>query len=207
MRMRNILWSIRLVMISSYFIFSFIPLLLTISRLFLPFLSSYLSIYLFSILLIITFGLIAIYGILSLKLELRFLITVFFSSGLLFYLQNPYLLVLGFILSWSFYKIWYIAFKYNQLDREYSTYPSNSIEIQKLMKTFQGQFNSFILLVWTMLSISWGILLVTNIFYVELGTGEFGTLGISVSITIILLVRFIRNYFNPTSKSKQKIVT
>jgi hypothetical protein len=206
MRMRNIIWSIRLVMISSYFVFSFVPLIFTISLLFLPFLSNYLSIYLFSIIIIIIFGIIAIYGILSLKLELRDLITVFFSSGLLFYLQNPYLLVLGFILSWSFYKIWYIAFKYNQLDREYSTYPSNSIEIQKLMKTFQGQFNSFILLAWTMLSISWGILLVTNIFYVELGT-EFGTIGISVSITILLLVRFIRNYFDPTSKSKQEIVS
>ena len=207
MRMSNILWSIRLVMIGSYFVFSFIPLLFASSLLFLPFLSSYLTLYLFSIILFIIFGLIVIYGIVSLKMELRLLITVFFSSGLLFYLQNPYLLVLGFILSWSFYKIWYIAFRYNQLDREYSTYPSNSIEIQKLMKTFQNQFNSFILLAWTMLSFSWGILLVTNIFYVELGTGEFGTLGISVSITILLLVRFIRNYFDPSSKSKQKIIS
>jgi hypothetical protein len=115
--------------------------------------------------------------------------------------------VLGFILSWCFYKIWYIAFKYNQLDQEYSTYSSNSIEIQKLMKTFQSQFYSFILLAWTILSISWGILLITNIFYVELGTGEFGTLGISISISIILLVRFIRDYFDPKSKSKQKIIS
>ncbi|MFW9904613.1 MAG: hypothetical protein ACFFFH_09795 [Candidatus Thorarchaeota archaeon] len=207
MRMRNILWCIRLIMIGTYFIFSFIPLLLTSSLLFLPFLSSYLTLYFFSIILFIIFGLIAIYGIISLKLKLRPLITVFFSSGLLLYLQNPYLLVLGFTLSWFFYKIWHIAFKYNQLDREYSTYPSNSIENKKLMKTFQGQFNSFILLVWTILSISWGILLVTNLFYVDLGTGEFGTLGISISITIILLVRFIRNYFDSNSNSKQKLVS
>jgi hypothetical protein len=172
-----------------------------------PFLASYLTLYFFSIILFLIFGLITIYGILSLKLELRPLITIFFSSGLLFYLQNPYLLVLGFILSWSFYKIWYIAFKYNQLDQEYSTYPSNSIENQKLMKTFQSQFNSFILFAWTILSISWGILLITNIFYIELGTGEFGTLGISISISIILLVRFIRDYFDPTSESKQKIIS
>jgi hypothetical protein len=203
MRMRNILWSIRLVMICSYFIFSFIPLIFAISLFFLPFFTSYIIVYLSSIILIVILGLIAIYGIVSLKMELRPLITVFFSSGLLFYLQNPYLLALGIILSWSFYKIWYIAFKYHQLDREYSTYPYNSIEIQKLMKTFQGQFNSFILLVWTILSISWGILLLTNIFYVKLGTGEFGALGISISITILLLVRLIRSHFDSSSKSTQ----
>ena len=80
---------------------------------------------------------------------------------------------------------------------------SNSIEVKKLLKTLQNQFSSFILLAWALLSVSWGILLVVNIFYIELGTGEFGTLGISISITIFLLVRLIRDHFNSTEKSNQ----
>ncbi|UCG03105.1 MAG: hypothetical protein JSW11_03765 [Candidatus Heimdallarchaeota archaeon] len=199
MKIRYILWSIRLFMIFCFVVFSLIPLLLAISLLFFSYLSSYfaryLGIYMFSVILIILLGLIAVYGIVKFKIELRLLITALFSCGLLFYLQNPYLLALGVILTWSFYEIWYIAYKYNQLDQEYSTYLSNSIEIQKLMKTFQIQFNSFILLVWIVLSISWGILLLANYFYIELGTGEFGTLGISISIAIILLIRLVRDHF------------
>ncbi|MFX0209710.1 MAG: hypothetical protein ACFFDT_27260, partial [Candidatus Hodarchaeota archaeon] len=149
MKIRYILWCIRLFMIFSYIVFSFIPLLLAISLLFFSYLTSYtvrnFAIYMFFVILIILLGFVAIYGIIKLKIELRLLITALLSCGLLFYLQNPYLLALGVILTWSFYEIWYIAFKYNQLDQEYSTYPSNSIEIQKLMKTFQTQLNSFIL--------------------------------------------------------------
>lgn len=201
MRMRYVLWSIRLTMICSYFVFSFIPLLLVTSLLFLPLLSLYISLYVISIILMIFLGSIAVYGIGRLKMELRSLTTVLFSCGLLFYLQNPYLLALGVILSWFFYKIWYLAFKYYQLDKEYSTYPSNSIERQKLMKTFQVQFNSFVLLIWIVLSISWGILLIANIFYIKLGTGEFGTLGITISIAIILLVRLVHNHLDsPTTR-------
>lgn len=194
MKMRQILWSIRLVMLCCFFVVSYVPIILFTAFLFSN--TAYFPLFLVSIILIILLGFLAVYGILKSKLELRLLVTTLFSVGLLFYIQNPYLLALGVILSWAFYKIWYIAFKYDQLDRDYSTYPSNSIEIQKLLKTFQGQFNSFVLLIWIVLSISWGIILIVSSFYIDLGPGEFGTLGISISIAIILLVRVVRSHFN-----------
>lgn len=195
MKMRQILWSIRLVMLSCFFIVSYIPILLFSSFLFTN--TAYFPLFLLSIIIIILIGLLAVYGILKFKLELRTLVTVIFSGGLLFYIQNPYILALGVILSWAFYKMWYIAFKYDQLDRDYSSYPSNSIEIQKLLITFQGQFNSFIFFLWIVLSISWGMILIVTSFYIDLGPGEFGTLGISISIAIILLVGFVRSHFDP----------
>ena len=195
MKMRQILWSIRLVMLSCFFVVSYIPIILFIAFLFSN--TTYFPLFLVSIIIIILLGLLTVYGILKFKLELRLLVTVIFSFGLLFYIQNPYLLALGVILLWAFYKMWYIAFKYDQLDRDYSTYPSNSIEVQKLLKTFQGQFNSFVFLIWIVLSISWGIILIVTSFYIDLGPGGIGTLGISISIAIILLVRLVRSHFDP----------
>jgi hypothetical protein len=179
-------------MISSFLVFSYIPLFSLIFVFIYPFLSAYA--FIFSLILFTLLGLLVIIGIITLDLRFRTLATAFFASGILFLLKNPYLLAFGVILSWSFYEIWYISFKYNQLDQEYSTYPSDSIEKQKLLKTFQVHFFSFILLIWIVLSISWGILLIANNFYVELGTGEFGTLGITLSIAIILLIYLVQKY-------------
>ena len=194
MRMRHTLWIIRLVMLCGFFVVSYIPIILFISFLFSN--PAYFPLYIITIIIILLLGGLAVYGIFKFKLELRPLVTVILSVGILFYIQNPYLLALGVILLWSFYRIWYIAFKFYQLDQDYSTYASNSIEIQKLLKTIRVQFNSFVFLVWIVLSISWGIILIVNTFYIDFGHGEFGTFGISISIAIILLIRLVKGYFD-----------
>lgn len=194
MILRHILWIIRLVMLCGFFVVSYIPIIMFISFIFSN--SAYFPLYLFVIIIMLLLGCLAVYGILKFKLELRSLVTMILSVGILFYIQNPYLLVLGVIFLWSFYKIWYIAFKYYQLDQDYSTYPSNSIEIQKLLNSFHAQFNSFVFLVWIVLSISWGIILIVNNFYIDFGPGEYGTIGISISIAIILLVRLVKGHFD-----------
>ena len=194
MKMRHILWIIRLVMICGFFVVSYIPIIMFISLIFSN--STYFPLYLFTITIILLLGCLVVYGILKFKLELRSLVTGILSVGILFYIRNPYLLALGVMLLWSFYKIWYIAYKYYQLDQDYSTYPSNSIEIQKLLNSFHTQFNSFVFLVWIVLSISWGIILIVNNFYIDFGSGEYGTIGISISIAIILLVRLVKGHFD-----------
>ncbi len=206
MKMQLIIWSLQLAMILSFLIFSFIPFISLIIIVFSPFLSKYMMILIFSIISTTILGLLAIFGIVTLNLGYRAFTVVFFSCGILFYLENPYLLALGVTLSWAFYEIWFISFKYHQLDQEYSTYPSNSIEKQKLLKPFQVHFFSFILLTWIVLSISWGILLIANNFYIQLGTGEFGTLGITLSIAIILLIYLVQKYirFYPRKQSSMQ---
>lgn len=200
MTMKQIIWIIRLTMISSFLVFSYIPLFSLIFVLIYPFISFYTSV--FSLILFTLLGLLAIIGIITLDLRFRTLATAIFASGNLFILKNPYLLALGVTLSWVFYEIWFISLKYHQLDQEYSTYPSNSIEKQKLLKTFQVHFFSFIFLTWIVLSISWGILLIANNFYIELGTGEFGTLGIMLSIAIILLIYLVQKYIRFYSRKQ-----
>ncbi|MFX0014756.1 MAG: hypothetical protein ACFFB2_00850 [Promethearchaeota archaeon] len=200
MRINQILFFFRIMMISCFILFTFIPLFWFILSL--PFLASHSIRFVFVELILIILGFVAIYGILTLKLEYRSLVTAFFTCGNLFYLQNPYLLSLGVILSWSFYKIWLISFKYNQFDQEYVTYPLNSTEKQLLIKSYYNQLSSFFLLVWIILLISWGILFVTNNFFIEMGTGEFGTLGITISIAIILLVFLVQKYLTLRSSEE-----
>ncbi len=197
MKMQQIIWSLQIIMMSSFIIFSFIPLL----RLIIPLFSYYLIIFFISIFLLSILGFIALFGIITLKLDFRNIVTLFFSCGILFYIENPYLLALAVIITWMFHEMWFISFKYHQLDKEYSTYPPDSIEKQKLLKTFQMHLNSFILLAWIVLSISWGILLIANNFYIELGTGEYGTLGIAISVAIILLIYLVQKYVRSSTKN------
>lgn len=199
MRVNLIIWSLQITMICSFLVFSFFPFLWLIINSSLTYLSLYLSLLLISTVVLVLLGLISVIGIITLKLEYRPFVTIFFSSGILFYLRNPYLLALGVILAFSFYNFWFIAFKYHQLDQEYSSYPPYSIERQKLLKTFQIQLSSFILLAWIVLSISWGILFFASNFYIELGTGEFGTSGITISIAITLLFFLVQKYYSSYS--------
>ncbi len=203
MKMQLIFWNLQLAMIISFLVFSFIPLLSLIFSVLFSQLSVNLTMNLVYVCLIILFtvlGLIALFGITTLNLGYRSFVTIFFSCGILFYYENPYLLALGITLAWSFYNIWFITFKYRQLDQDYSTYPSNSIERQKLLKTFQIQFSSFALLTWIILSVSWGILLIASNFYIELGTREFGTLGITISLGIILIIYLFRKSVDSSSR-------
>ncbi|UCG90147.1 MAG: hypothetical protein JSU57_00030 [Candidatus Heimdallarchaeota archaeon] len=190
MKMQKIIWSLQIVMALGYLSFSFIPLFWFFSIFFSPFFVM-LTI---STILLALLGLIAFFGIATLKLGFRSFVTIFFSCGVLFYFENPYLLSLGIIITWMFYEIWFISFKYHQLDQEYSTYPQDSIEREKLQKTFQLQFASFLFLVWIVLSLVWGILLISTNLYVELGTGVYGTLGITISVAILLIVYLTQKY-------------
>lgn len=199
--MQQIIWSLQITLTLGFLIFSFIPIFWFIFILFFSNLSIYYMLFFVSTVLLTILGLIAIFGILTLRLGFRPFVTVFFSCGIFFWIENPYLLTLGVILSWMFYEIWFISYKYHQLNQEYANYPSNSMERQKLLKTFQSQFGSTFVLAWIVLSISWGILLIGHNFYIELGTGEYGTLGITISVAIILLIYLVQKHIRSSTKN------
>ncbi len=146
-------------------------------------------------------GTITIYALLSLRSNVRFFGTIIFSIGILVGYSDAYALAFGIILTWVFYEAWYISFHYYHLDLEYSSYSEESVERIKLREVFQLQFNSFLLLAWIALSLSWGILILSSIFFVQLGRNQgFGTLGITISVSMIFLLFFVRNLVITKSK-------
>ncbi|MFX0123145.1 MAG: hypothetical protein ACFFAE_05865 [Candidatus Hodarchaeota archaeon] len=193
MKLHSFIRAIQLIMILTFLIFSYIPFfsaaLLLVSR--------YYSINFLIIIVFITFillfGIIVISGIITLQLELRGLSTILFSFGILFSFTDTYLIALGVILSWIFYESLFLTSRYHQLDLEYESYPLNSVERQKLREGFRTQFGSLGVLAWIALSISWAILLFASNFYIEVGQ-EFGTLGISISISMLMLMYLVRKF-------------
>ena len=149
----------------------------------------------------IVVGIIIIYGLISLGSNIRFFGTIIFSIGILLGYSDAYALAFGIILTWVFYEVWYISFHYYHLDLEYSSYSEESVERIKLREVFQLQLYSFLLLAWIALSLSWGILILSSIFFVQLGRNQgFGTLGITISVSMIFLLFFIRNFVITKSK-------
>jgi hypothetical protein len=187
-------------MVFTFLFFSFIPLI-SATLLFLPYYSDYLTFFVLLIGFFLCLGIIAIFGIFTLQLRFRGLSTGLFSFGIIFSFNDPYLLTLGTVISWSFYEFWFLASRYQDLLREYSTYTNDSIEKQKLTDLFRTQITSFGLLAWIVLSISWGILFIASNYFIEVGE-EFGTLGISISIAMIILLYIIQKIYKPLPHSE-----
>ncbi|MFX1250536.1 MAG: hypothetical protein ACFFCZ_02890 [Promethearchaeota archaeon] len=203
--LRAIIWGVQLTMMASFLVFSLIPLLSYVIFV-LPY--YYPFIFILFIVLILLFASIAIFGIITLHSKLRLITALFFSFGTLFNFFDPYMLSLGLIISWLFYELWFQLMIFRQLDEEYVTYLPESIEKTKLMKLFQDQLTSFGLFAWIVLLISWGILFFASNFYIELGEEKgFGTLGLTLSIIIILAVylgkRVVKNNIDVSSPLNQ----
>ncbi|UCE13300.1 MAG: hypothetical protein JSV04_14080 [Candidatus Heimdallarchaeota archaeon] len=201
MKVKIVIWSIQLFMIFGFLFFSILPLITIISTFFSLFISYFWEIRNFILLLLIFSGLISIYGIITLDLRLRTFTTIIFSGGILYSFENPYLLTLGVILTWLFYEIWFICNKYHLLDSEYRTYPISCIEKQRLEKSLFNQLSSFGLLGWIVLLISWAVIFTANNFYIDLG--EYGTVGISLSVAMILLLYLTKNFIRLPSRQSQ----
>jgi len=149
-------------------------------------------------LLFFLLGLIAIYGIFTLKLGLRIYSTIYFSLGIIFGLNSIYISVLGVVLCWLFFETWHIVAKYRQLDEEYTEYPDDSWERTSLFHLFQTQLLSLGFLAWITISVSWGILILTSTFFIEVGMERgFGTLGISITFAMFLLLFLVQKYLSP----------
>ncbi|MFX1534922.1 MAG: hypothetical protein ACFFDI_11920 [Promethearchaeota archaeon] len=184
--LQAIIWVAQLAMMGSFLLFSLIPLFSYVI-----FLSPYFNPFFFVlfIVLISLFALVVIFGIITLHSKLRLIATLFFSLGTLSNFFDPYMLSLSLIISWLFYELWFQLMIFRQLDEEYVTYLPESIEKKKLKKLFQDQLTSYGLFAWIALTISWGILFFASNFYIELGQERgFGTLGLALSIVIILTV-------------------
>ncbi|MFX0064195.1 MAG: hypothetical protein ACFFC7_18640 [Candidatus Hermodarchaeota archaeon] len=203
--LRVIILGIQLAMMASFLVFSLIPLLSYVIF-FLPYF--YPFTFILFIVLILLLASIAIFGMITLRSQLRLITTLFFSFGTLFNFFDPYMLSLGLIISWLFYELWFQLMIFRQLDEEYVTYLPESIEKTKLMRLFQDQLSSFGLFAWIVLLISWGILFFASNFYIELGEEKgFGTLGLTLSIIIILAFylgkKVIKNNIDVQSPLKQ----
>ncbi len=141
------------------------------------------------------FGAIVIFGIIQTRLSLRIPATCFFSLGILIGFSDVFSLSFGVILSWVFYESWFISSHFYHLDQEYETYSEATIERIKLNKIFRSQIYSFLIIAWIALSISWGVLLLSNNFFVQIGENKgFGTLGITISISVMLFFFIIRKF-------------
>lgn len=144
---------------------------------------------------------IVIIGIFQARLSLRIIGTGYFSLGTLIGFSDVYSLALGVILTWIFYENWSILAQYNQLDQEYKSYPRDSVEIIQLNKIFRNQIFSFLFIAWIALSLSWGILLLSSNFFIQLGKNRgVGTLGITISISLLLLLFTAQKYIIPQKR-------
>jgi hypothetical protein len=146
-------------------------------------------------------GFIIIFGIFQAHLSLRIPGTCFFSVGILLGFSDVFSLAFGVILSWVFYESWFVSSHFYCLDQEYESYLEDSIERIELNKVFRNQIFSFLFIAWIALSISWGVLLVSSNFFIQLGENKgFGTLGVSISISVIILLFITRKYIIPQKR-------
>ncbi len=154
-----------------------------------------------SVFIATSIGIITIYGIVTLKLSIRIIGSIFFSIGIILGSTDVYSLAFGVVLSWIFYEVWYLSSHYHQLDQEYTSYHEDSVEMRKLMEIFQTQIFSLLFLAWIVLSLSWGILLISSVFFIQLGRDRgFGTLGIALSVSMLFLLFLIRKFILASSK-------
>jgi hypothetical protein len=146
-------------------------------------------------------GIITIYGILTLKLSVRIIGSIFFCIGIVLGSTDVYTLAFGVVLSWVFYEVWYLSSHYHQLDQEYTSYHEESVERKKLMDIFQTQIFSLLFLAWIVLSLSWGILFISSSFFVQIGRDKgFGTLGITLSVSLLALLVLVRKFILSSSR-------
>ena len=215
MRLQTIIWGIQLVLILVFLAFSFVPLFSVVLLLFLQVYSTNLLIIVSSIGITLLLGFLGIYGIITLKLEFRGVSTAILISGILLsrfllalrpdqmaeqieVFDDPFILALWVILTWGFYEVWFLTSRYKQLDQEYESYPSDCLEREKLVEIFRNQFSSFGLLVWIALSICFLVLYLASNFYIEVGK-VYGTLGITFSAAMLILLHLIRKYTGTSS--------
>ena len=138
-------------------------------------------------------GGILVYGIFSARKSIRLIGTGFFSIGILIGYTDAYSLAFGIVLSWIFYESWYLSGNYAQIDQEYDSYSEDSVERIKLNEIFQAQIYSFLFIAWIALSISWGIMLLSSMFFIEIGKNKgFGTLGVTISASLLILLLLSR---------------
>lgn len=193
----------KITMVLAFLIFSYIPLLSSIIF-FLPQIpfgdTKVLTTYI--VILLLLWGLVTLFGILTMSLRLRELGSILFVLGSLFSSNDPYFLSLGIVISWIFYELWFVVSQSQQLLRDYDSYPTHSIERRKLYNLFQNQVFSFGLLAWIVLSMTWFVLFLAENFYVELGK-EFGSIGISLSIAILILLLLFQKIYGPVPKVGQ----
>jgi hypothetical protein len=194
--------AIRLNLLLIYIIFSFIPFFSALN----VFLPQYFfnNIYIFSVILAFSMSLclLTVIGILSLRLRFRNISTVVFSLGIIFGFNDPMMLSLGVVLTWLFYELWLILARFHQLDKDYSSYPTGSLEKYRLYTNFKNQVTSILFLAWIALSLSWAVLAITSTFYLELGE-KYGTLGLATSAMMLILV-FLSRKLLLASSAEQK---
>ena len=202
--MKGLAFSIHLARSASVREMNFIPFFSALS-IFLPKYLSY-NIFIFSgsLFFFLSLCLITVYGILTLQLQLRKYGTFIFSLGIVFGFLDPMMLAFGVVLTWLFYELWYILARFNQLNKDYFSYPARSIEKYRLYKNFKNRVISILLLAWFTLSLSWAVLVISSTFYFELGE-TFGTMGLATSTVMIVLVLLSRKLvLTPSTKQKSE---
>ncbi|MHA1975122.1 MAG: hypothetical protein ACTSW1_19205 [Candidatus Hodarchaeales archaeon] len=204
MKIKSVILTFKISMVMTFYLFSFIPLinawLNTFTVLFVFNAKAY---YILGATFMI-FGIISTFGILTLKLTFRALTAIFFSLGIIFSYSSPYFFSLGIVLSWFFYEIWRILYFFSILDKEYEPYDNFDLERIRVTQVFKNQIVSLSILAWIAISLSWLVLFIASIFYIQLGKEHFGTIGISLSAAMLLLLYLVPRYTERKDKEKIK---
>lgn len=201
MKLQPFIWIIQLAMIFTFLFFSFIPVIYSWLTVLSPILSASVHLYFLIGIFFLLIGFITLFGIVTLKPQLRIFSSGFFSFGVIFGLSDAYLLALGVVISWVFYEIWDIGWRYSILDEEYDPYELQTLERKLLNRLFFNQLSALGVFAWITLSLSWAMLFITTHSYIQLGKEHFGTLGLSLSASMLLLLYLIPRF---TEKSNQK---
>jgi hypothetical protein len=180
-------------MLFIFIFFSLIPFVSAINKLTLHFFSNIPYFYLLVILLTFILSIVTIISIYTLNLDLRWITTIIFSTGIVLNFDDPYFLAFGVVLCWLFYEFWFIFARFLQLDKEYFSYKQGSFERKRLSLNLRNQVISFLIIGWITISLSWIVIYLSSNYYFELGR-DFGTLGIATSLTMIALVYLTQRY-------------
>ncbi|MHA1225976.1 MAG: hypothetical protein ACTSPV_04460, partial [Candidatus Hodarchaeales archaeon] len=103
------------------------------------------------------------------------------------------------------FEIWRILWGFSILDKEYEPYKTYDIERIRLNQVFKSQIVSLSILAWTAISLSWLILFIGSLFYVQLGEEHFGTIGISLSAAMLLILYIVPRFTESEKRQKNKI--
>jgi len=202
MKLQRIIWVIQLLMVFTFLFFSFIPIIYSWLTVLSPILTANVQLYYLIGGLFLSVGFITLFGIITLKPQLRILSSGFFSFGVIFGLSDAFLLALGVVISWIFYEIWEIGWRYSILDDEYKPYELQSYERKLLNQLFFNQISTLGIFAWIAISLSWGMLFITTHFYIQLGKEHFGTLGLSLSASMLLLLYLIPRFIESPNLKK-----
>ena len=202
MKLQPIIWVIQLSMIFTFLFFSFIPVIYSWLTVLSPIYTANIQLYYLIGVMFFLIGLITLFGIITLNPQLKIFSSAFFSFGVIFGLSDAYLLALGVIISWIFYEIWEIGWRYSILDDEYEPYELRTSERNLLNQLFFNQISTLGIFAWIALSLSWGMLFITTHFYIQLGREHFGTLGVSLSASMLILLYLIPRFIEKTNLKK-----